>query len=491
MSVIQGKLSDVIILTVGEILLMLTSIVSIRISTTFLSAAEIGRFNIILAVCGLFNLSAIGTVGNYVNRKLMEWKEEGSARKHLISFGKYLLVLAFVATFIVFLIQKSFGIGINIRLPWLLFLVFGGILFVSGNLAYISYLNLLGHRFWFMFLSVLTRWLGLGVSTYLVLYISADAERWLLGLLIGQLFFAIPAFFLLFRLLAKSIPTIRVENDKSFTLPVIFRFVWPLAISTFLYWLQTQGYRFIIEKTSGIEILGFFAVGFGIGATIMSTFDLLFNEFYSPIFYSQIAHSDDEKRIEAWNKYAANFFPALILIAIFAIVNNSLIARILTALKFHWVGYIIVWGILSESCRMMASVIGLVTHAQFETKKLVLPGVSGVTVAVGGMFFLTRWHPFNGPGLALLIGWLTTLLFLWKEMRKLLAITFPWQRIIKSLLISLPMILIFLTAKSIIPQPAFLQVALILIAGGLYLAGAELFMAKEWLLERIKIPFIK
>ncbi len=189
MSVIQGKLSDMVILTVGEILLMLTSIISIRISTTLLSPAEIGRFNIILAICGLFDLVVIGPVGNYVNRKLMEWKEEGNARKYLISFGKCLLILSFAATFFMFLIQKYFGIGIDIRLPWLLFLVFGGVLFVSGKLAYISYLNLLGQRLWFMLLSVLTVWFGLGISSYLVLQISADAEYWLLGSFISQLFF--------------------------------------------------------------------------------------------------------------------------------------------------------------------------------------------------------------------------------------------------------------------------------------------------------------
>ena len=491
MPAIQGKLSDIVILTVGRILLMLTSIVSTRIFTTLLSPGEIGRFNIILAICGLFIFGAISPVGNYVNRKLIEWKEEGNARKHLISLGKYLLILAVAAAFIIFLIQKSFGIGINIQLPWLLFLVFGGTLFSSGNIGYISYLNLLGRRFWFVLLTVLTLWLGLGISTYLVLHIFADAEHWLLGLLIGQLFFAISAFLLLFKLLGKSTPKIKVEKDKSFTLPVVFRFAWPLSISTFLYWLHTQGYRFIIEKATGIEILGFFAVGFGIGVTIMFAFDSLFNEFYSPIFYSQIAHSDNEKRIEAWNKYAANFFPALILIAVFAIANNSLIAHIFTTPKFHWVGYIIVWGVLCESCRMMASIVGRVTHAQFETKKLILPGVLGVTVALGGMFFLINWHPFNGPGLALFIGWLISLLFLMREMRKLLPITFPWERVTKSLLISLPIILISLIAKSIIPHPAFLQTVLILIVGGIYLVGAELFIAKEWLLKGVKITFIK
>ena len=491
MSVIKGKLSDMVILTVGRILLIFTSIVSIRICTTLLSPSEIGRFNIILAIFGLFALGAVSPVGNYVNRKLMEWKEEGNARKYLIFFGKYLLMLALVATFLIFLIQKSFGVGVSVQLPWLLFLVFGGILFGSGNSGYISYLNLLGHRFWFALFSVLTIWLGLGMSVYLVLRVSADAEYWLLGLLIGQLFFAIPAILLLFRLLKQSDPTGKIKEDKSFAMPVVFRFAWPLSISTLFFWLHTQSYRFIIENATGIEALGFFAVGFGIGVAIMSAFDSLFNQFYSPIFYSQIAHSDNEKRIEAWNKYAANFFPALILIAVFVIVNNSQVAYIFTASKFHWVGYIIVWGALSDSCRMITSVVGLVAHAQFETRKLILPSILGATAALAGMFFLINWHPFNGPGLALFIGWLISLLFTMREMRKLLPISFPWKRVATSLLVSLPIVLIFLIAKSMVQNPTFLQTVLILIAGGIYLVGAEIFMAKEWLLKRVEIPFMK
>ena len=55
--------------------------------------------------------------------------------------------------------------------------------------------------------------------------------------------------------------------------------------------------------------------------------------------------------------------------------------------KFQQVGNIILWGALAEGLRMMTSTTAMVAHAQFETKPLILPSVTGAVSAITGIFF--------------------------------------------------------------------------------------------------------
>ena len=49
----------------------------------------------------------------------------------------------------------------------------------------------------------------------------------------------------------------------------------------------------------------------------MVSFDGLFNQYYQPIFYNEIANSTEEQRTIAWNKYAHAFFPAIVLVMLY------------------------------------------------------------------------------------------------------------------------------------------------------------------------------
>jgi len=482
--------TDIYIITAGRGLMILTSIISIRILTTLFSPSEVGRLNILMSINGWFNLSLISGVGMYVIRKIIEWYNEERARRYIISFGIYRLIIAILSILVLIPIQYLFGVGIVVKTGWLLMLVAGSILVTGCNADFISYLNFLGHRFWFVFFSLLTSWLGLGISVFFALKFSLNSEYWLSGKLIGEFVILLFTIVILFKFLKPSSDKILIRNNKDFTFPTIFRFAWPLSIGVFLYWCHTQGYRFIFQKIAGTEMLGLFAVGFGIGSSLMVSFDILFNQYYHPIFYSEIANSTEQQRTIAWNKYASAFFPAIILMAIFIATNGSSIAKVLTGEKFHQVGNIVLWGALAESLRMMVFITAMVSHAQLEMKPLIFPSITGAVTAIIGIFMFVRYHPFIGAGFAISFGWLLALIHLYINMRKLLPIQIPWKRSSYSLVLSIPIIIFFITTKKILHVQTTLQSLIVLGISGLYLLFAQFVLARKWLALAVKLPVV-
>jgi O-antigen/teichoic acid export membrane protein len=482
------KVSDIAILTTGKVLLVITSIVSIRIFTTLISPYEVGRLNILSVIYGWFGLILIVPVGTYVNRKIIEWNRKGLARKHLCSVLIYFFLVTIFAIISLFGLRRF--IGIDIRMIWILLLTTGSIMLTNGNNSFLGWINLFGRRFCFVFLTVLTIWLGLVFSIFFAMKISPTAEYWLIGQLIAQGCIFVLAIVVLFRSLNKVPDIVTDESDNSFSLPVVFTFAWPFAISTFLYWIQSQGYQFAFKKLTGFEILGLFAVGLGVGNKLMIPFEDLFNQYYRPIFYNEIADSNEAQRTEAWNKYAMAFFPAVILMVAYVAMNGSLIAKVFTGEKFHRVGCVILWGGVAGGLQMISSVIALVSHAQFKTKPLIVPAITLACVSLIGIFLLVPWNPFMGGGIALSMGWFMYLIHLYINMKKQLLIKIPWKRIYYSVFLSGPLIVFSPIIYRIAYEISIPQALVILAVSGLYWLFAQFILARKWLSLPLKMTLV-
>jgi len=471
------KMRDFIVVTLGRLSVIITLIISVRVITTMLTPLEVGRLNIITAICGWFGLVLLNPVGMYVNRKLVEWYREKTTKTYLIYLAKYILIVAVVSVGMMLLLRPL--IGINITYLWLAALVAGSIVFNSGNQAYTSYINLLGHRFPFVLISNLTLWVGIIFSLFLVKRFSPAAEYWLSGQLLGQFALLLLAGVVLSRILSNAGDSVTIK-DNTFSAPLVFKYAWPLALDTFLYWVHMQGYRFIFQRAAGVETLGLFVVGFGIGSNLMVSFDALFNQYYHPIFYKDISNSDARQRITAWNKYASIFFPSLILVMGYIALNGNLLARIFTGARFHQIGNIIIWGALAEGLRMMASTTALVSHAQMETKPLILPRITGTVTAVIGMLLLGFYRPLIGFGISISAGCLLGLVHLYISMKRLLPIQFPWKRIIYSLVLGSPLLVFFIVVNRNINNPTIMQSFLLLVIPGTYLLFIQYILVRKW-----------
>ena len=155
---------DIFIITAGRALAILVSIVSIRFFTTLLTPAEVGRLNIILAMTGWFGLVLINPPGMYMNRKIIEWNRQGALLKYLRYWIFYLALVAIFAVLLISAVHTFIGTGIDIKFGWLVLIVLGSVLFGSGYSSSVSYINLLGRRFWFVIISNAGLWMSLLLS---------------------------------------------------------------------------------------------------------------------------------------------------------------------------------------------------------------------------------------------------------------------------------------------------------------------------------------
>ncbi len=477
---------DAMILMIGRAFLGLASVISIRLYTSLLSRGQVGRYSLLSALGTAVTLALISPVAMYINRRLLEWDREGTARRHLVSYGRYLLLVTAFAVALFVLLREVVGIGIQVSIQWLVVAVIGTVLIVTLSNTVATSINWLGYRLWFVTLTNLSAWIGLGASIFLATVIRPDAEHWLLGTILGQIPIVLVGSAILWRLLRTNVMPGIVPDVTSFSFPVVFAFAWPLVISTGLYWAQTQGYRFVLNEVAGLESVGVFTVGFTIGVSLTGVFDLLFTQFYLPIFYAEIAHGHDAAQAAAWNRYARAFLPALILMSAFVGGMGSYLARLLTGDEFRAAGRVVVWGVLAESLRQIVTMLSLVAHARVDMKHLILPSLIGVGVSLCGVYLLGALDPLNGTGLALGVGGALWVVLLIVQMRRLLPqIRLPSFTMSMASLLGVPLILSSFLIDSIWGDVSTHTAMAVAGGGFLYMVSLQILFARSWLREFI------
>ncbi len=481
----MNKRLDFITILLGRGLQGVTLIVSIRLMTTLLSTEEAGRYYILLGLTAFFALFLVSPVGNYVNRKTHDWYRDGTISKNLAVVWLYLLAVSVVAFLILLAIRSLAGVGTDVTLIWLIVLVIGSILFNTANVTVITIINMLGNRIWFIAFSILTLWLGLGLSSLFVIKFGARAEYWLAGLIVGQLLIFLPSYWYLIRRLS------HLENEPGFSSPCIsrvnamsspFHFAWPLAITAGLSWVQTQSYRFVLGYVGGLESLGLFAVGFGIATAIMAAFYDIFSLYYYPIFYKQISTADSEGKRLAWNESAVYLFPAAILMAAFIIALGPYLAKLLVAAHFLGAEHFIIWGALSQLAFILGAGFQMLAQAEMRTTWLIRPSITGAVVAVIGVLGLAQWNPQLGSGIALTVAGFAMVLHLALKLHKEVPFSLPWRRIFISIVLSVPLLVVFLVyVNPLIGRPTYVQSITVLAIAGSYLLVVQYLMATRWL----------
>lgn len=475
---------DLIVIMLGRSLQMVTAFAAIRLMTSLLSTEEVGRYYVLLSLTAFFALLLISPVGNYINRKTHDWYRNGTIPKNLNFYWLYLLVVAVFALFVLLILRSVVGIGIEVGWFWLLIVVMGSLLCNTGNVTVTTMLNILGNRMWFVIFTLLTLWVGLGLSFLFTGSISARAEYWLAGLILGQLVFFLVSYRYLIKRLNRSRNKLKPGSLSMPKLSMIlppFHFVLPLAVTAGLWWIQTQSYRFVLVDFGGLEALGLFAIGYGIAASIMAAFESIFDQYYFPIFYGDISAADLESKKIAWYRFATYLFPAVLLVAAFIIACAPYLTKLLVATEFQDSGRFILWGALAELARVLARGLAMMTHAEMKTIWLIPAGVTGAIVALGGVLVLAQWDPQVGTGIALVIAGFTVVLHLAIKLHKELTVRLPWRRIFISIAFSAPLIVGLMGVQAVHNTPTYVQSIIVLSIAGIYLLIAQYLMATQWL----------
>jgi len=474
-----SSIFDFIILTIGRVVIMITQIVSMKIYTSLLNPFQIGRLSIILSIMGLFGLILISPVGTYFSRRVLEWNAEGVIKKYLYRYLLYLCAVTLFAILVILLIKKYvLKDSMSVSNYWIILIIIGNLLFMTVNTSYLSWVNIFGKRLFFVITSILVLWAGLLFAYIFVSSWGYIAENWFAGQIFANTICAV----LVFIVFNKIVNNKAIQPSTNIKLKEVINFSYPLMISAALYWCHMQGYRFVFSAISSIEVLGYFTVGYTIGASILFSFETVFHQYYMPIYYSEISHAIKETRSSAWNKYATLFYPVLFAFICYIALSGKYLSVILTGNKFHGVGTIVIWGALSEGGRIMNSSISLVGQSEIQMKPLIVPGILGVSIVYALLFLLMPINAIVGCGIALIIGSIVSYVYSYINMNRLLSIKIPIKRIIYSVLLMSPIYIYYLLIdKFITTRNGMSNSIIILLGSGIYFVAVVYMLTRKYI----------
>ncbi len=375
----------------------------------------------------------LNPVGMFMNRRLHAWDSKGQVRNYLRYFWRYLLVVNLFSAMALAILTglNIWSPGINIY--WLLLLVCGNLFFGTINQVVVPGLNLLGHRGWFTVLTVATVAASLIFAVALTWSILPTAEYWLSGLLIGQLIVGLVGKKIFFGKLLRVnlVNNIRPKLSHSH-IRNLLRFAWPVAIAVGLGWVQSQGYRYLMEERLGLIQLGLFVAGYGISSGLIAGFESIFTTYFQPKFYKQISNENIDDQFSAWYEYAQAILPSLLLTSIFIVATAPELTQLLLGSAYRQSAQFVVWGALAEAARIATAVFGMAAHARMNTKLLLVPNLAGATLSVLLIWYLMPLYGSDGAGLGLVFSSLVTLLLTVYITSSHLAIVLSLRHFVKS-----------------------------------------------------------
>jgi O-antigen/teichoic acid export membrane protein len=472
-------------LGLGRLLVVICSVASVRLYTQALGAHEVGVMNLVLSAVNLFALLS-GSIGQFFNRQVLEWKLRG---RLVVNIRNYFIFLVLFSALSCALVLVPYLLGDaawrNLSLPWLLFLLTGTLILSSLNNAVLYIINVTGSRLAYSMLSNLTSWAGLGISIAAVATFAAKAQYWLLGPMIGQMLCLSVATFYLWR---SNHPDMRTEIQAevrkvpNFLFRDVFRFSWPLVICMGLYWMQRSSYAPLMASMNGVSIFGLFSVAFSIGVLAVTSFDVLFKDYYSPIYYRSIVGESADGNVRAWNNYMEAFAPAIVGVFFFVSATGDSLIDVLVSREFRGLGDVVTWGALSQGLIAIYSVYVVLASTFMDNKVLIGPNVGGACVAIALLYTLLPINPVIGTGISISLAILVTTYLTARKLKHMYPrVTFPLRRVIQSVAVFSPLWLIRFLERSGWPGSAAGRASLVIVTAAIYTALVQYLLARSWI----------
>jgi len=435
---------DFMIIFIGKIFQVIIMILSLKIMTALLSAKEIGSIYLFMTISTFFVLSLISPFGQYINRHTHVWTKNKNLLDNLFLYVMYLFS---VSTFSVLIGLFIYSYGISDHIPRCLFLLllFFATLFLTLNQTIIPLLNMLHYRLDFTMLTLLTS-AGVVLFGYILLTLfSYTAGYWLLGIVVSNALFTMIGFIILKEHLNETFHGILVNTKKINILNMksILKFVIPLSVATLFMWLQNSGYRIVIEQKIGLEFLGFLGIGLAVSAQISGVFESIVMQYFHPIYYEKISHTDLDGRTLAINELINKVLPIYFMLALFLTFLAKYIVEILVDEKYYGVYIFTMFGVWIEFFRMVTNLLGNISQSEMNTQKFMIPYVLGSIVTISLVYFSSMISAYTlYLPIALILGSLVTLILMYISMKKLINFKINYKVLLIAFMLSTPYALV-------------------------------------------------
>jgi hypothetical protein len=424
------SLRTLVLLATTRASVLLCSVFSVRISTEVLQAEGMGVMNLVLSAINLFAL-VNGAVSLYFYRQLVAWDNEDRLLLNIRRYAYYLGGAGLLAVMLTPIIYASESSPWTLISPmWMGSLLACNILINSLAGALLNTLNTLGWRMAFAVLSNLACWGGVAFAWAFTSIAGTNAEIWMSGLLAAQFLTLLLAGITLGKGLAQRGPLGRDKQTQPtdpFSLVPVMRFAWPLLICTALFWVQRNTFSPWLAAETDAATLGRFSVAFALGLLAISSFDTLYRELYGPTYYRAAANANHYVLVKAWQSYAFELFPMLIIcLSLIAACGDALLS-LLTAKAFHGLGIYVLAGATAQFWISIYSTYVILASSYMDNRILILPNVAGAIATAG----LLAWSPVTEPmataALAINAGLATTALVAGWELHRRHKPALPWR----------------------------------------------------------------
>jgi len=410
----------------GRVVQFVLILLLLRVASTLLDPREVGRVSLAQASTTFFALSVINPVGMFLNRRLHVWRRRGIVKQRLKVYWLFLLSVAVLGSLAMIPGRNSLLKDLDMSPAWLIVLIGGSLLFNTANQTYIPSLNLFGYRLSFIVLTVATLACSLIAAVCSVRDFHPTAEFWLGGILAGQLLVGFIGMAFFHRRLYFTNASIS-GNVSSRQLQRLVLFVLPLSLSVGFNWAQFQGYRFLVGRLIGIESLGYFVAGFGVGAGIVAALEQVLTTHFQPLFYERVSRDSDDDYVQAWKAYLRALLPATVITVGFVCSSSVAITRIILAPKFQTAVLFVAWGAVVDSSRVITNAYAMLAHARMRTSSLLFPNAVGAVVALCSVILLTQRFGLSGVGPGLAVGGFAAIVTSHLVLCRGIEAVLPWQ----------------------------------------------------------------
>jgi O-antigen/teichoic acid export membrane protein len=467
---LSGKAGEAFIVILGRAFLALGSLITVRIATELMTPEQMGTVTQMVSVASLFGLVLLTPVWHYMARGFREWHETGMLLKYIKQFLAYIVMATCVVLVVVWFVQALFHPVANLGTGWVVILA--GLYFVSVSVSTIgtSGFNILNHRIHFVLLANIPIWMGLCLAV-IMFRVTAIVPFWVLGLFLGYALAGFSVVLLYIKLKREKINPSSDLRSLPFDVKAVFAFAWPVVLSAALWWLQSQSYRFIIPGTSNV---GLFAMAYTLAAAPLALYEGIFGQFYEPIYYKDLKFQGPNGQATAWNNYAALYLPGVIVMGIFVASSGHYLAALLLGEEYRKTAEtIVVWVAIIETMRGVGAMNYHLGVAKVDSRVNLLPIAVGSTLSVLGVLIFSRIDPLMGSVFGLFLAGFFVLIIVLRVSIRHLSIIWPYGKMLKAALFSVPLIVGFWAAKLILKDENVWSTISILSIGGIYMLAVQ------------------
>ena len=435
---------DILSLAIGNFFRIALVIVYSRVMTFFLEYQELSKFYLAFSVYTFFSFIIIGSLGNYINRKTIEWVHQDSLKSALLQlFWSFLLPLTVIASIVVFIYSYIMYQSINYSFI-LCALVSSLLLFKTSNETIYPIFNILNKNRKYLFYLILFNLLNLLLSTIFVTVFEPKFQYWMTGLISSNLIVG----FFAWRSLSREL---KVSKKMNVDFSELISFAKNILIGHVLIWFLTDGFRFIAENKIDSYSLGVLLLGLMVATQIFSIIENFLGQILYPKYLSDISNKDYKQRSKAFNKYFNIIFQTILIVALLtSVISNEILIVLVDSSKINE-SLISVFriGIWIEFFRIIINSLKNITLSEYRTEKIIAPYLIGSLFFLAGIFLYFNIDLFSISVLLLFSYLIITMLSI-ITFNRIIKIKLNYFQLIKILLFISPLIGCLLFFKNII-----------------------------------------